>query len=323
MNIIFPFMPFMVEWMRPDDLENTSFYVGILASSYFWGQLVASFIWPPLSDKIGRKKSLIWGQLALTIPFMCFGFTRSYWPAVAWRFINGVLQSNSPITKAYIADICDRTNSAAGMSVLAFSWGLSNVIAPTIGGLFAEPCKAYPDLCPADSLMHEWFSHERGAPYAAPPVFVFIFGFVFAIPMVMLWLPETSPVTYCDVLHGRCSRQAAKGYAELQAEEEGEALTKDGSAEGGKEGGEEQAEEQHIPSYWEMMTAKDSGTALVTLMILCPTWITYQELFPLFCKATYEEGGIGFSACERHCCYVLKASPEFVATAAQTRSARR
>ena len=33
MNIIFPFMPFMVEWMRPDDLENTSFYVGILASS--------------------------------------------------------------------------------------------------------------------------------------------------------------------------------------------------------------------------------------------------------------------------------------------------
>ena len=89
---------------------------------------------------------------------------------------------------------------------------------------------------------------------------------------------------------------------QLQAEEEGEALTKDDSAEGGKEGVEEQ-EEQHIPSYWEMMTAKDSGTALVTLMILCPTWITYQELFPLFCKATYEEGGIGFSACERHFCY--------------------
>ena len=58
--------------------------------------------------------------------------------------------------------------------------------------------------------------HERGAPYAAPPVFVFIFGFVCAIPMVMLWLPETSPVTYCDVLHGRCSRQAAKGYAEVK-----------------------------------------------------------------------------------------------------------
>ena len=51
-----------------------------------------------------------------------------------------------------------------------------------------------------------------------------------------------------------------------------------------------------IPSYWEMATARDSGTALGTLALLCPSWITYQELFPLFCKATPAEGGIGFSA---------------------------
>jgi MFS family permease len=139
-------MPFMVDWMRDPDgvygralspgsdhvarpvAKDSGFYVGILASSYFWGQFVASFIWPPLSDKIGRKKSLVWGQLALTIPFMCFAISRNYWWAVFWRFINGVLQSNSPITKAYIADICDRTNSGAGMSVLAFAWGLSNVV---------------------------------------------------------------------------------------------------------------------------------------------------------------------------------------------------
>jgi MFS family permease len=126
MNIIFPFMPFMVDWMRGTSVDS-GFYVGIMASAYFWGQFVASFIWPPLSDKIGRKKSLIWGQFALTIPFMCFALSRNYWWAVFWRFVNGVLQSNSPITKAYIADICDRTNSGAGMSVLAFAWGLSNV----------------------------------------------------------------------------------------------------------------------------------------------------------------------------------------------------
>jgi MFS family permease len=310
MNIIFPFMPFMVDWMRGTTVDS-GMYVGILASAYFWGQFVASFIWPPLSDRIGRKKSLIWGQLALTLPFMGFAFTRSYWMAVMWRFINGVLQSNSPITKAYIADICDRTNSAAGMSVMAFSWGLSNVIAPTLGGLLAEPCVAYPSLFPPGSWQYRWFSHETGAPYALPSIFVFVFGFVIAIPMVFLWLPETSPVTLCDVLHGRCSRDKA-AYTHLD-EELDEDLDEDKNSTPKKKlvatadaSATDDAEEEEegtttgvavpIPSYWEMATARDSGTALGTLALLCPSWITYQELFPLFCKATPAEGGIGFSA---------------------------
>ena len=29
-----------------------------------------------------------------------------------------------------------------------------------------------------------------------------------------------------------------------------------------------------IPTYFQMLTARDSGTALGTLALLCPTWIT-------------------------------------------------
>ena len=75
-------------------------WTGVMASAYFVGQFVASFIWPNLSDTIGRKKSLLMGQVALTVPFMAFAFCRSYWWAFFFRFLNGVLQSNSPITKA-------------------------------------------------------------------------------------------------------------------------------------------------------------------------------------------------------------------------------
>ena len=71
---IVPAATFMVDWMR-GTAEDSGMYVGILASSYFWGQFIASFIWPPLSDRIGRKKSLIWGQLALTLPFIGFAFS--------------------------------------------------------------------------------------------------------------------------------------------------------------------------------------------------------------------------------------------------------
>ena len=31
-----------------------------------------------------------------------------------------------------------------------------------------------------------------------------------------------------------------------------------------------------VPTYWQMLTARDSGPALGTLALLCPTWITYQ-----------------------------------------------
>lgn len=296
-----PFMPFMVDWMR-GTAEDSGMYVGILASSYFWGQFIASFIWPPLSDRIGRKKSLIWGQLALTLPFIGFAFSRSYWAAVGWRFLNGVLQSNSPITKAYIADICDRTNSAAGMSVMAFSWGMANVIAPTVGGLLAEPCIAYPAYFPVGSWQHQMFSHETGSPYALPSLFVFVFGFVVAIPMVIIWLPETSPVTLCDVLHGRCSRDKA-AYTHLEEEiddDKKEEHVHDSTPVKSVTAASDDVEEEDvvvpIPTYWEMVTARDSGTALGTLALLCPSWITYQEMFPLFCKAKPEQGGIGFTA---------------------------
>lgn len=37
---------------------------------------------------------------------LMFGFSRSYWEAIGWRFLNGALQSNRPITNAVIAEVC-------------------------------------------------------------------------------------------------------------------------------------------------------------------------------------------------------------------------
>jgi hypothetical protein len=184
-----------------------------------------------------------------------------------------------------------------------------------VGGLLAEPALAYPEIFPRGSWQHTMFSHETGQPYALPPIFVFVFGFVVAIPMVCLWLPETSPVTVCDVLHGRCSRVQAAQYKQLsgadkeeeEEEEEEEGAMEEGATEEEQALGprppqmqEQEPEEEGlavaIPTYFQMLTARDSGTALGTLALLCPTWITYQELFPLFCKAAPLNGGLGFSA---------------------------
>jgi MFS family permease len=182
MNIIFPFVPFMVEELRQTTVD-TGFYVGLLAASYFAGQFVASFIWPPLSDMLGRKKMLLLGQLGLTIPFVIFGSASNYWVALFFRMLNGLCQQNWVITNAMLADITDSTNQAQGMAAGAFSWGLANILAPMVGGLLARPTV---------TLGPEYGFEEDGIfgamPYLLPTLLVCIWGWTAAL-IGIVWLP--------------------------------------------------------------------------------------------------------------------------------------
>jgi MFS family permease len=74
-----------------------------------------------------------------------FGSAQSYWPALTFRFLNGLCQQNWVISNAMMADITDSTNQALGMAAGAFAWGLANIIAPLMGGLLARPTLTLPE----------------------------------------------------------------------------------------------------------------------------------------------------------------------------------
>ena len=133
-GILYPFIPFMVEELRGTTLDM-GLYVGVAQSAYMLGSFLASFVWPPLSDKIGRKKVLVLGQLGLSLPFLFFGFSHSYWQMVAARFLNGVLHSNGAVTKAAYADITDSTNRAKAISIHVVVYGFGNMMGPVLGGI--------------------------------------------------------------------------------------------------------------------------------------------------------------------------------------------
>ena len=52
---------------------------------------------------------------------LMFGLSRTYWEAFFWRFLNGALQCNRPITNAVIAEITDETNQAKAYGLGAMS----------------------------------------------------------------------------------------------------------------------------------------------------------------------------------------------------------
>ena len=73
---IFPYVGFLItDFNVTDNLEEVGYYAGLLASSYFVGQLLTAFFWGYLSDKYGRRPILLSGLLGSTIAALAFSFS--------------------------------------------------------------------------------------------------------------------------------------------------------------------------------------------------------------------------------------------------------
>ncbi len=284
MNIIFPFVPFMVEELRQTTVD-TGFYVGLLAASYFAGQFIASFIWPPLSDKLGRKKLLLLGQLGLTVPFVCFGSATNYWVALAFRFLNGLCQQNWVITNAMLADITDSTNQAQGMAAGAFSWGLANILAPMIGGLLARPTITLPEYFDNDGLFAR-------LPYLLPTVVVFVWGWLAAL-IGIVFLPADE-ITWSEALGKLFDRGSGDEYTALSTMDDADGGT--GAMSSDEDGRGSQEKETELQSYLRILKERETRLAVSTRVLLPMVWVTYNELLPLWCKSAPESGGLGWNA---------------------------
>jgi MFS family permease len=271
MNVIFPFVPFMVEELRGTDVEN-GLWVGVLAASYFAGLFIASFIWPPLSDTLGRKKMLLLGMFGLTVPFVGFGLARSYKMAVCFRFLNGLLQQNWVITNAMLADITDSTNQALGASASSFSWGMAGIIAPGMGALLARPAINFPEYFDADGVFGRF-------PYLLPTLAVLAWGLV-ATVMGVLWLPADK-LTWRQAGAKFCGRR--QRYSALSAEDE--AGVRESAV----------APESEWASYVRIMRTRDTRLSILSRTLIPMTWVTLNELTPLFCKLPLARGGLGWS----------------------------
>lgn len=184
-NVIWPFLPFMVDHIRGTD-ENAGFWVGLLASSYFWTQTVAAFVWGVLPNRFGLKRCMLISSVGVGVSLVGFGMSDSYWMAVFWRAFGGFLNGNAPLVKSYIAKITDKSNQATGFSVISFSWGIGGLVAPTLGGFLSEPQQKYPALhLDPNGSFARW-------PYLLPCVTAAVVCFLAALS-VLLWVADDHP----------------------------------------------------------------------------------------------------------------------------------
>ncbi|CAG9335057.1 unnamed protein product [Blepharisma stoltei] len=152
-SVLLPFIAYMVAdffyWLDRNDKSTdgiVSLYSGLLVSSFNLAQFLSAPFWGIISDKYGRRPTLLIGMLgnAFTAPLL--GLAPNYTWAIIFRSLNGLINGNATIFRAYAAEITDDTNSSKLFSYLGIAWGLGTTVGPIIGGTLSRISDKIPSI---------------------------------------------------------------------------------------------------------------------------------------------------------------------------------
>lgn len=92
-----------------------------------------------ISDKIGRKKSLIWCVIGTFISYAILLITQQYWMFIVSRIINGITGGNISILQAVLRDISpDEETRRKNFGLMGAFFGLGFIVGPLIGALLLK-----------------------------------------------------------------------------------------------------------------------------------------------------------------------------------------
>jgi len=99
-NVLFPFLAFMVEDMGYTG-EQLGYHAGILAASFCAAQFCTSVPWGMISDKYGRKPAIVAGTLGAAVGMLIFGLAKTYPQGINLYFSMCVYDSYVPWRNVY------------------------------------------------------------------------------------------------------------------------------------------------------------------------------------------------------------------------------
>ncbi|WP_238942047.1 MFS transporter [Bacillus sp. REN10] len=133
-GLIVPIMPTIIHEF---DAGGKTF--GLLIATFSFAQFLFSPLAGDLSDRLGRKKTIIAGLILFSVSQLLFAVSEHLWVLFVSRALGGIGGAFMiPSMMAYVADITTIENRAKGMGRLGASMSLGFVIGPGMGGLLAE-----------------------------------------------------------------------------------------------------------------------------------------------------------------------------------------
>ncbi|KAF2432820.1 MFS general substrate transporter [Tothia fuscella] len=147
---------------------------------------MTGMFWGSLSDRIGRKKVLLFGNAGTLLSMLIVGFAPSFGVALMGRVLGGLLNGNIGVIQTMVGElVTNPKHEPRAFAVMPFVWSIGTIIGPSIGGYFSDPADNFPSLFSRTGLFASF-------PYLLPNLLcaLMLFGSIIA---AYFFLGETHP----------------------------------------------------------------------------------------------------------------------------------
>lgn len=132
LTLVLPLQAIYAESLGASPLEAT-----MLVSVFAVCQLVASPLLGAWSDRVGRKKVLLFSQAGAVLGYLTMAMAPTLLVLYVARVIQGTTAGNLSIAQAYIADHTEAKDRAKSFAVIGIAFGLGFFVGPGVTGLLA------------------------------------------------------------------------------------------------------------------------------------------------------------------------------------------
>lgn len=168
--IVLPLMPYYAL-----KLKATPEQIGLLIAAYSIAQLLMAPFWGRISDRYGRRPTLLIGLTAAAVAYVVFAFANSLWLLFLSRLIQGAGGGTTGVAHAYVADTIKPADRARALGWLSAASSLGVMLGPVIGSSSAHWGQAAPGLVAAllcvvnVGFAWRWLRESRTPGLAQPP----------------------------------------------------------------------------------------------------------------------------------------------------------
>src|SRR5580693_2482432 len=117
------------------DLKAPGGAMQLTLSLFLAGLAIGQLICGPISDRVGRRRPLLFGSVAFAVASVICAFARSIEALILARFVRGLAGATGMvIARAVVRDSFEETESSRIYSMLMLVIGIAPIISPSVGG---------------------------------------------------------------------------------------------------------------------------------------------------------------------------------------------
>ncbi|KAF2010621.1 MFS general substrate transporter [Aaosphaeria arxii CBS 175.79] len=180
---VFPYLPEMIEsfGVPKNDIAR---WAGLTSATFSICQACTGIIWGAISDRIGRKPTILIGLTNTMITMLLWGFSTTLPMAMVARGLQGFGSGNVGILRTTVAELCPwKELQPRAFSIMPLVFTVGSIIGPSLGGGLSNPMGVDPNGPRGTSLLERY-------PYCLPNIVAACF-FITGIITGWLFLKET------------------------------------------------------------------------------------------------------------------------------------